>query len=87
MIPLFKTTPLFHQPLPSYGKSLNTLFFKKFRKLNPPFIKGVGGELGGGGEQLCQDPLPNGYTRDKMRICQTNYFFDDAIRFFKSNSD
>ena len=46
----------------------------------------MGGELGGG-EQLCQDPLPNGYTRDKMRICQTNYFFDDAIRFFKSNSD
>ena len=49
MIPLFKTTPIFHQPLPSCGKSLNPLFFKKFRKLNPPpFIKGVGGELGGG---------------------------------------
>ena len=39
--PFFKTTPLFYQPLPFYGKNMNLSppIFKKFWKLKPPIIK------------------------------------------------
>ena len=39
---LFKTTPLFHQPLPFYEKYLNPRVCKKFKKSKSlPFRKGM----------------------------------------------
>ena len=37
--PFLKTTPLFYQPLPFYGKKLNPAFWENFESLNPHFIK------------------------------------------------
>ena len=38
--PFFKTTPLFYQTLPFYGKNLNPPLFLKILKIQTPFYKG-----------------------------------------------
>ena len=45
MPPLFRTTPLFYQPLLFYGKVLNPPFLRKFQKLNSPLCKKEGFQL------------------------------------------